>query len=246
MQGRSFFILPIPPLVLLLASSYACSHRSILHDLASPGSAELKLVVRLDQSAAVIDEIMSSPDKGIPHEILDRAICVVVLPGVQDYSLVVGAEWGSGFVSCRNKNGVGWTAPGTVSLRGGSFGLQIGTRETNMLLLVMNRSAESKLLSNDFTIGADASAAAGPVGRSVGAATNAVFKAEILSWSQASGLFAGVALEGSTVRQDESALQVLYGREITNREVVLGQKKTPKDAQRLIRVLDRYSPRTGS
>lgn len=244
-QNRKFPMLCMPP-VLLAAALCGCAHRSILHEVTNPGSAELKLVVRLDESAAVVDAIMSSPDKGIPHDILDRAVCVVVIPGERSYSLVVGAEWGSGFVSCRRKNGVGWTAPGALSLKGGSFGLQVGTRETDLLLLVMNRSAESRLLANDFTIGANAAAAAGPVGRSVGAETNAVLNAEILSWSRSSGLFAGVSLQGATLRQDDSALRVLYGRDTTNREVVLGRKKVPQDARRFIDVLDRYSPRGGS
>lgn len=228
---------------LLFAVLGGCTHHAkTVQEVTNPGSAELKLVVRLDQSAAVIDALMSSPDKGIPREIMSGAVCVVVLPGVQTYSFVVGAEWGSGFVSCRNKNGAGWTAPGAVSLKGGNFGFQLGARSTDLVLLVMNQAAESRLLANDFTIGTNASAAAGPAGRSVSAATNAALKAEILSWSRSSGLYAGVSLQGATLRQDSSALRVLYGEGTTNREAVLGQKKIPQIARRFIDELNRYSP----
>ena len=237
---------PFPATCLCLAIGMCgCKYAPLLHKVTSPGSPELKLIVRLDQLAEVFDEIMSSGDNGIPDDIIERAICVVIMPGVRTYSFVVRAEWGSGFVSCRRKNGIGWTAPGAVSLKGGSFGLQLGSRETDLLVLIMNRAAESRLLANDITIGVNASAAAGPVGRSIGAQTNAAFDAEILSWSRSTGLFAGVSLQGATLRQDDSTLRVLYGRDITNRDVVLGQVKVPKDAQRLIRVLDRYSPRAG-
>jgi lipid-binding SYLF domain-containing protein len=233
----------VPVLVTLLLASVTCScrHLRIINKVTNPGSPELKLIVHLDQSAAVFDQIMSSVDQGVPLEILNRAECVVIIPGLQTYSLVVGAEWGSGFISCRKKKGVGWTAPGAVSLKGGSFGLQLGSRETNLLLLIMNKSAESKLLGNEFTIGVNASAAAGPVGRSVGAQTNASFNAEILSWSQSSGLFAGVSLQGAALRQDDATLQLLYNRAITNREVVEKQVRVPKIAQNLVGVLDRYS-----
>lgn len=231
---------------LLATFMCGCRHGSFLRRVSNPGSRELRLVVRLDQSAAVFDQILSSPDQGIPQEILDRAVCVVIVPRLQTFSLVIGAEWGSGFISCRRKAGVGWTAPGAVSLKGGSFGLQVGSRETDLLLLIMNEGAESRLLANDITIGVNASAAAGPVGRSVGAQTNVAFEAEILSWSRSTGLFAGVSLQGVTIRQDNSTLQMLYSPQITNRDVVLGKVKIPKDAQRLSRVLDRYSPRAGS
>ncbi len=175
----------LPMLATLVLTAAACSsrHAALVNKITNPGSPELKLIVRLDESAAVFDQIMSSVDQGVPRDILDRAACVVIIPSMQTYSLIVGAEWGSGFVSCRKKKGVGWSAPGAVSLKGGSFGLQVGSQETNLLLLIMNRSAESRLLGNNFTIGLDASAAAGPVGRSVGAETNASLNAEILSWS---------------------------------------------------------------
>ena len=221
-----------------------CKHVSILNRVISPGSPELKLIVRLDQSAVLIDEIMSSPDKGVPQQVIDRAVCVVIVPDLQTYSLVVGAEWGSGFVSCRKKNGSGWTAPGAVSLRGGSFGIQVGSKNTDLLLLIMSHSAESRLLTNDFTIGVNASAAAGPVGRSIGASTNAVFSAEILSWSRSSGLFAGVSLQGANVKEDSSMLKTLYGVDTTNRDVIMGQKRVPKAAELLIHVLNRYSSQT--
>jgi SH3 domain-containing YSC84-like protein 1 len=236
-------VLPMLATLVLAAAACSCRHAALVNKITNPGSPELKLIVRLDESAAVFDQIMSSVDQGVPRDILDRAACVVIIPSMQTYSLIVGAEWGSGFVSCRKKKRVGWSAPGAVSLKGGSFGLQVGSQETNLLLLIMNRSAESRLLGNNFTIGLDASAAAGPVGRSVGAETNASLNAEILSWSQSSGLFAGISLQGATLRQDDSALKVMYDREITNRNAVEGQTRIPKIAQNLVHVLDRYSRR---
>jgi lipid-binding SYLF domain-containing protein len=192
-------VLPMLATLVLAAAACSCRHGALVNKITNPGSPELKLIVRLNESAAVFDQIMSSVDQGVPRDILDRAVCVVIIPSMQTYSLIVGAEWGSGFVSCRKKKGGGWSAPGAVSLKGGSFGLEVGSRETNLLLFIMNRSAESRLLGNNFTIGLDASAAAGPVGRSVGSETNASLNAEILSWSQSSGLFAGISLQGATL-----------------------------------------------
>ncbi len=223
----------------------ACAKRAAIDSIVSPGSPDLKVLAEMDQAAVVFDEIMSSDDKSIPRSILDRAQCVVIMPGLKSYSFVVGAQWGSGFLSCRGKRGVGWTGPGAVSLKGGSFGLQVGSRDTDLLLLLMNQGAEEKLLSNQITLGVDASAAAGPVGRSVGAQTDLQMNAEILSWSRASGLFAGISLQGAALRQDESTLQVLYGRATTNRQAIT-RRKSPASAKVLLGVLRKYSPRAGA
>jgi lipid-binding SYLF domain-containing protein len=233
----------------LCLAGTGCAERKAMRtidSIVSPGSAKLKMIQRLDSAAVVFDEIMSSRDKTVPANILERAQCVVLMPGLQSVSFVVGAQWGSGFVVCRKKNGKGWSAPGAVTLKGGSFGFQVGGQQTNLMLLVMNRSAEDRLLSNQITLGVDASAAAGPVGRSVGAQTNLEMQAEILSWSQSSGLFAGVSLQGAALREDKDSLQALYGKPLTNREVVTGKVKPPQSAHLLLQVLNQYSPELGA
>jgi lipid-binding SYLF domain-containing protein len=140
-------------LVILSDLFLACSKRRVIGSILSPGSAELKLIARLDEAAVVFEKIMSSGDKSVPAYILQRAQCVLIMPGLKTYSFVVGAQWGSGFLSCRCKKGIGWTAPGRRHAEGGSFGLQVGGVNTNLLLLLMNAGAEDRLLSNQITIG---------------------------------------------------------------------------------------------
>jgi len=149
---------------------------------------------RLDAAAAVFSEVMAAPDKGIPQEMLEHAHCIVIVPELKTAAFIVGGKYGKGYLSCRNKVGPGWSAPGTVRIEGGSVGFQIGGSSTDLILLVMNESGANKLLSNKFTLGAEGSVAAGPVGRTATAQTDAQLKAEILSWSRSQGLFAGVAL----------------------------------------------------
>jgi lipid-binding SYLF domain-containing protein len=247
-QCRFVTVVSLVTLGFCLAGT-GCAERKAMKtidSIISPGSARLKLIQRFDTAAVVFDEIMSSRDKTVPANILARAQCVVLMPGLQSVSFVVGAQWGSGFVVCRKPNGKGWSAPGAVTLKGGSFGLQIGGQQTNLMLLVMNRGAEDRLLSNQITLGVDASAAAGPVGRSVGAQTNLEMQAEILSWSQSSGLFAGVSLQGAALREDADTLRLIYGQPVTNRQVITGNVKPPESARLLLRVLNRYSPRLGA
>ena len=159
-------------------------------------------IKRLDEAAVVLNEVMATPDKGIPEDLLAKAHCIVIVPGVKTAAFVVGAKYGKGYLSCRNRGGVGWSAPGTVRIEGGSFGFQIGASETDLIMLVMNEGGQGKLLSSKFTLGAEGSVAAGPVGRTATAQTDAQMHAEILSWSRSQGLFAGLALEGATLRQD--------------------------------------------
>ena len=148
---------------------------------------------RLDESAAVFSEVMATPDKGIPQEMLENAHCIVIVPGLKTAAFVVGGKYGKGYLSCRNKGGDGWSAPGTVRIEGGSVGFQIGGSETDLIMLVMNERGADKLLSSKFTLGAEGSVAAGPVGRTATAQTDAQMHAEILSWSRSQGLFAGLA-----------------------------------------------------
>jgi len=198
---------------------------------------------RLDESAAVFSEVMATPDKGIPQEMLENAHCIVIVPGLKTGAFIFGGKYGKGYLSCRNKSGPGWTAPGTVRIEGGSVGFQIGGSETDLIMLVMNERGADKLLSSKFTLGAEGSVAAGPVGRTATAQTDAQMHAEILSWSRSQGLFAGLALEGATLRQDLDDNATLYGRKLQNREIVTSGIKAPKAAAKLLGLLNKYSAR---
>jgi len=198
---------------------------------------------RLDEAAAVLSEVMSAPDKGIPREMLEHAHCIVVVPGLKTAAFVFGAKYGKGYLSCRNASGPGWSAPGTVRIEGGSFGFQIGASETDVIMLVMNERGAEKLLSDKFTLGAEASVAAGPVGRTTTAQTDAQMHADILSWSRSQGLFAGLALEGATLRQDLDDNAAIYGKRLRNREIVTKGRHVPPMAVKLIELLNRYSAR---
>ncbi len=198
---------------------------------------------RLRDAASVLHEVMETPDQAIPQELLDRAQCAVIVPGLKRGAFIFGARYGKGYVSCRKKNRVGWTAPGTVRIEGGSFGLQIGGSETDVVLLVMNERGMDRLLSSQFTLGAGASVAAGPVGRSTKAATDALLTAEILSWSRSRGVFAGLSLEGATLRQDVSDNRELYGRTLENREIIERELRVPRSAKKLISLLNKHSGR---
>jgi lipid-binding SYLF domain-containing protein len=206
-------------------------------------SAESYASKRLDAAATAFKEVMATPDKGIPQDLLERARCVVIVPDLKKAAFFFGAKYGKGFVSCRNVSGVGWSAPGSIRIEGGSFGLQIGGAETDVFMLVMNDKGMHRLLSTKFTIGGDASAAAGPVGRSTQAETDAAFTAEILTWSRSRGLFAGISLSGATLREDSDWNEELYDRKITNREIINAGTGAPKSAGSLIGELNRYSSR---
>ena len=200
-------------------------------------------VKRLNEATAVFSEIMATPDKGIPQDMLANAHCIVIVPSLKTAAFLVGGKYGKGYLSCRSKSGVGWSAPGTVRIEGGSVGFQIGGSETDLIMLVMNARGADKLLSSKFTLGAEGSVAAGPVGRTATAQTDAQMHAEILSWSRSQGLFAGLALEGATLRQDLDDNAALYGRKLENREIVTTSVRTPKAAEKLINLLNKYSAR---
>jgi lipid-binding SYLF domain-containing protein len=197
---------------------------------------------RLEDAARVFSEIMRTPDKGIPQDLLAKAQCVVIIPGLKKAAFVVGAEYGRGFADCRNVDGRGWSAPAAVRMEGGSLGFQLGASDTDMVLLVMNRHGMTKLTEDKFTLGADASAAAGPVGRTANASTDAEMTAEILAWSRARGLFAGISVKGATLRPSQEWNEEIYGRKMSNREILLSSEvSVPVAARPLIRELDRYS-----
>jgi lipid-binding SYLF domain-containing protein len=196
-------------------------------------------VKRLEESAAVFSEVMAAPDKGIPQEMLENAHCIVIVPGLKTAAFVFGGKHGKGYLSCRNKGASGWSTPATVRIEGGSVGFQIGGSQTDLIMLVMNERGADKLLSSKFTLGAEGSVAAGPVGRTATAQTDARMHAEILSWSRSQGLFAGLALEGATLRQDQDDKAKLYGRKLQNREIVTSGMAAP--AARLLNLLNKYS-----
>jgi len=200
-------------------------------------------VKRLNEAAAVFAEIMAAPDKGIPQDMLANAHCIVIVPSLKTAAFLVGGKYGKGYLSCRNKSGAGWSAPGTVRVEGGSVGFQIGGSTTDLIMLVMNARGADKLLSSKFTLGAEGSVAAGPVGRTATAQTDAQMHAEILSWSRSQGLFAGLALEGATLRQDLDDNATLYGKRLENREIVTTSVRMPKAAAKLITLFNKYSAR---
>ena len=200
-------------------------------------------VKRLNEASTVLSEIMATPDKGIPQDMLDNAHCIVIVPNLKTAAFLVGGKYGKGYISCRSKTGPGWSAPGTVRIEGGSVGFQIGGSETDLIMLVMNARGADKLLSSKFTLGAEGSVAAGPVGRTATAQTDAQMHAEILSWSRSQGLFAGLALEGATLRQDLDDNAALYGRRLENREIVTTGVRIPRIAARLVGLLNKYSAR---
>src|SRR6185436_16378183 len=194
----------------------------------------------LDEAANIMAEIMATPDKGIPQDLLDKASCVVAVPGMKKAALGIGGTYGKGFITCR-RAGEGWSAPAAMRIEGGSFGFQIGVSDTDVVMLVMNKNAVNKLLSSKFTLGAEGTVAAGPVGRSATAQTDAKMNAEILSWSRSKGLFAGIALTGATLRPDNDNNEELYGRKITAQEIV-DSAKAPAAASKFLEVLNHHSP----
>jgi len=206
--------------------------------------AEDKGTERLANSAKVFGEIMAAPDKAIPRDLLDKADCVAIIPSMKKGGFIVGGRYGKGMISCRNKAQTAWGAPAMVILEGGSFGLQIGGAAVDVVLLIMNRSGVDSLLSSKVTLGGDASVAGGPVGRASTAETDAAMKAKILSYSRSQGVFAGLELKGSTLRQDKDADKALYGKQIEAREILTpGKVAVPTAAQPAIKVLTKYSPK---
>jgi lipid-binding SYLF domain-containing protein len=198
---------------------------------------------RLKASAEVLTEVMATPDKGIPQELLDNSECIVIVPGMKKAAFIVGGNYGRGFMLCRQPSGSGWSAPAGVKVEGGSVGFQIGGSETDVIALVMNKRGAEKLLSSKFTLGADASVAAGPVGRTSSADTDLKMHAEILTYSRSRGAFAGVSLDGATLRPDDDSNAELYHTKQTNQEIVMGNTKAPAAASQLRAELNRYSAR---
>jgi lipid-binding SYLF domain-containing protein len=184
-----------------------------------------KVADRAQASAKVLSQITATPDKGIPGSVMSKAKCVIVIPGVKKAGLGIGGRYGRGYATCREASG--WSAPAPTFLGGGSWGAQIGGEAVDLVMLVMNDQGVQKLLSSKVEIGVDASAAAGPVGRSASAGTDVKMNAEILSYSRAKGLFAGIELNGASLKQDNDSTKELYGKEVPFRDILSGQTQTP-------------------
>src|SRR3989441_8397368 len=222
-----------------------CAMSALLLAITSWADDKEKDEDRLKNASTVLTEILNLPDD-IPQDLLDKADCVVVFPSVLKAAFIVGGSYGRGAMSCRKgENFKGpWGAPTMMALEGGSFGFQIGGQATDFVLLVMNESGASGILSSKVKLGADASVAAGPVGRDASADTDATLRAEILSYSRARGLFAGISLEGSTIRPDNGDNRRVYGRKIPARSIVLsGAVAVPPAAEQLISTLDAKTPK---
>ena len=212
------------------------------------GLADTKEQERLENCGAVLEEIMNVPDD-IPANLIDKAECVVVLPSVVKFAFVFGGSYGRGAMTCRSgEHSTGpWGAPTMMALEGGSFGFQLGGQATDFVILVMNPRGATDILKNKMKLGADASAAAGPKGRYAEASTDVTLRAEMLTYSRSRGLFAGVSLEGSTLRPDNGANDEVYGKKIAATDIVLkGAVPTPASAQKLIATLTKFSPRNDS
>jgi lipid-binding SYLF domain-containing protein len=195
-------------------------------------------VKRMDAAATVLDEIMGTPDKGIPEELLDSAKCVAVIPSMVKIGFVFGGRHGRGIATCRTTTG--WSAPAPFSVTGGSWGLQIGGEAVDVVMLVMNDQGMEKMLSSKFKVGADASAAAGPVGRHVEGTMDWKMRAEVLTYSRARGAFAGLTVNGASITQDKDGTRILYGRMIPSAEILKGKVKPPEGSHNFLAAVRKY------
>jgi lipid-binding SYLF domain-containing protein len=198
---------------------------------------------RLNDATSLFAEVMDTPDKAIPQDLFNKSYCIVLVPGLKKAAFGIGGKFGRGYAVCRNQSGQGWGPPAAIRVEGGSVGFQIGVSSTDVILLVMNERGMKRLTTSKFTIGADATAAAGPVGRNATAQTDALMTAEILSWSRSRGLFAGISLDGATLRNDLDENEVMYGKKWTNKQILTSGLKPPEMASKLIGGLNKYSAR---
>jgi lipid-binding SYLF domain-containing protein len=196
-------------------------------------------VNRTHKAAQVFDEIMSAPDKGIPHDLLNKARCVAIIPGELKFAFIFGGNYGRGVATCRTAHG--WSAPMYIAVDGGSVGYQIGGSSTDLVMLFMNDHALQSLLGDKFKLGGDASVAAGPVGRNAQADTDIALRAEVLSYSRTHGIFAGVSLDGAVVQADKSGDKAMYGEGVDRHEILRGKVPVPASAHGLIHSLNQYS-----
>lgn len=207
------------------------------------GQEKSKTDERLGDAADLFSEIMGTPDKSIPQDLLNKSSCIILVPGLKKGAFVFGGKYGRGFAMCRMQSGEGWGPPAAIRIEGGSVGFQIGVSSSDVILLVMNERGMKRLAANKFTLGAEANVAAGPVGRDATAQTDVLMTAEILSWSRSRGVFAGVSLSGATLRNDLDENKVMYGQRWTNKEIIGSGLKPPAGAAKLMSALNKYSPR---
>ena len=196
---------------------------------------------RLAASAEVLSEVMGASDKAIPQDLFAKAQCAIIVPGMKKGGFVIAAKYGKGFATCRMPDGKGWTGPVGLRVEGGSVGFQIGGAESDVILLVMSQKGMERLLSSQFTLGGEATVAAGPVGRDSQAQTDASLRAEMLSWSRSRGVFAGIALQGATMRADNDVDKALYGGNADRKQILRGQTPAPAAAAQLLALLAKYS-----
>ncbi len=209
-----------------------------MHTAFAQDKTGIKDADRLDAARAVIDQVMATPDKGIPQSILASAKCLVVVPALVKGAFLVGAEYGKGVATCRTPHG--WSAPVFVVLSGGSFGFQIGGQSTELVLVAMNQDGLQKLLSDKFKIGADAAASAGPVGRNAQAGTDWKLNSEFLTYSRSKGLFAGIDLNGAVLAQDKDDTRAEYGSDIPFKTVLAGGQPAPENARPFLHTVAKY------
>jgi SH3 domain-containing YSC84-like protein 1 len=221
---------------LTLATALACAPVLAADD-------KSKTNERLDDAASLFSEVMGTPDRAIPQGLLDKSYCMVLVPGLKQAALVFGGKFGRGYAICRAANGEGWGPPAAIRIEGGSFGVQIGVSSSDVVALIMNEGGMKRLTKSKFTIGAQATAAAGPVGRDATAQTDALMNAEILSWSRSRGLFAGVSLSGATLRNDIDENQAMYGQRWNSKQILTSGAKPSPAAMKLIEVLNKFSAR---
>ncbi len=201
---------------------------------------------RLTAAGQVLNEIMTAGDKAIPSDLFHKAYCVVVIPNMKKAGFVFSGKYGKGFATCRNPDGTGWTAPAAMRVEGGGFGLQAGGESADIVLLVMSDKGMKGILSSKFTLGGEASVAAGPVGRDATAQTDATMHADILSWSRSRGVFGGLSLQGGTLRADDDANKAIYGQKETNSDILTGKVKAPPDASSFMQEVTKYGGETRS
>ena len=196
---------------------------------------------RLTAANTTIAEIMASSDKGIPQDLLNKAACVVIVPGLKKGAFIVGGKFGRGFVLCRKDSGVGWSAPASIKVEGGSFGFQIGGQAVELVMLIMNKDGMRHLLSSEFALGADASVAAGPVGRHAEGNTDWKMRAEVLTYSRTRGLFAGVSLNGASIKQDKDSTREFYGRMVPFKTALTGEIDPPAGSNAFLTSLAQWA-----
>src|SRR6202140_3588780 len=226
-------------LVLLLLVSFLTCFQTTILSADEDAKAHTKAAGRIEAAGTVLDEIEAAPDQRIPEEVLGSPECVAVVPSLPKGGFVVGGPYGKGLDSCRTEKG--WSAPALFTIGGGSFGLQIGGQAVDLVMLIMNKNGMNNLLSSQFKLGADASAAAGPVGRHASADTDWKMRAEVLTYSRSRGLFAGLELSGAVIKQDKDSTREFYGRMVPFKTSLTGEIEPPKAAYPFLSTLAKWA-----